>query len=314
MPPLSSPIAPQLARSASALPVGDEWVYEPKLDGFRALAFIRAGEPVSIVSRSGRPLDRYFPELAFEYPACVLDGEIIIGDIEGRQDFEALQSRLHPAESRVLRLSREIPATFVAFDLLEIDGDSLLETPFEERRAHLEELVAVGDGVVTPLTASADEATRWLTGSEGVIAKERYAVYRPGERRGMVKIKRIRTMDAIVVGYRHGKETGTIGSLILGAYDGETLRVVGHTSGFSAKQKRELRDTLAPFETGERGTGAPSRWSAGRDLDWVELRPELVAEVRFDHVSAGRIRHGAKLVRFRDDKQAHECRVDQLEG
>ncbi len=314
MPSLSPPIAPQLARSASALPIGDEWVYEPKLDGFRAIAFVRPDEPAAIVSRSGRPLDRYFPEITFSYTQCVLDGEIIIGDLDGRQDFEALQSRLHPAQSRVLRLSREIPSSFVAFDLLEVDGESILDRPFADRRARLEELASETGGLITPLTASAEDAGRWLTGSEGVIAKGRSAPYRPGERRGMVKIKRIRTMDAVVVGYRPGKEEGTIGSLILGCFSDGDLRVVGHTSGFSAAQKRELLADLAPFETGTRGSGAPSRWSAGRDLDWVELRPELVAEVRFDHVSGGRIRHGAKLVRFRDDKSPQECGVDQLEG
>lgn len=310
--PLTQPLAPQLCRSASALPSGGGWRYEPKLDGFRAIVFAD-GDETFIQSRGARPLGRYFPELRFPDRRCVLDGEIVIERADGRQDFEALQSRLHPAASRVAKLAGEIPATFVAFDLLVIDDEVLLELPFHERRARLEQLV-VAPFRVTPLVATATEADVWLHTAEGVIAKEVDAPYRPGERTGMVKIKRVRTIDAVVMGWRPGKLEGTVGSLILGCYEPDgRLRVVGHSAGFSAKQKRELVATLAPYATGERGSGDPSRWSAGKDLEWVELRPELVVEASFDHVSGGRIRHGAKTLRFRDDKRPQECSVDQLD-
>ena len=287
--PLKPPIEPQLARSRAALPQGPEWAYEPKWDGFRAIAFVDGAETY-LQSRNGRPLSRYFPEVEFPPGRYVLDGELVILHGRGKQDFDALQMRLHPAESRVRKLAGEMPATFVAFDLLALDKEKLLPLPFEERRARLEELVAE-PVALTPIVRQPGKAKRWLESAEGVVAKELNAPYRPGERTGMVKIKRVRTIDCVVAGWRPGKESGTVGSLILGLYDknGE-LQVVGHTSGFSAKQKRELPKLLAPYETGERGTADPSRWSAGRDLEWVELRPELVGEVSFDHVSARRIR------------------------
>jgi ATP-dependent DNA ligase len=202
----------------------------------------------------------------------------------------------------------------VAFDLLARDDRSLMEEPFERRRAELEELVE-RPVELTPCTRDPATAEPWLQGAEGVVAKQLDAPYRPGERTGMVKVKRVRTIDCVVVGWRPGKEPGTLGSLILGLYDksGE-VRVVGHTSGFKAKEKRELPAKLAPYETGERGTGDPSRWTAGRELEWISVRPELVVEITFDHVSAGRIRHGAKVLRWRDDKKPRECTIDQLES
>jgi ATP-dependent DNA ligase len=311
--PLSPPLKPQLAKSRSSLPEGEDWRYEPKYDGFRALAFVDDRD-IALQSRSGRPLRRYFPELEFMPGRYVLDGEIIIGDLEGMQDFGALQQRLHPAESRVRRLAEETPARYVAFDLLAADGEPLLERPYEERRAALAELVAP-PVLLAPWTSDREEAEPWLQGAEGVIAKEAGAPYRPGERKGMVKVKRVRTIDAVVAGWRPGKEEGTLGSLILGLYgtDGK-LHVVGHTSGFRAKEKRELPAKLAPYETGERGTAEPSRWAADRDLEWIDLRPELVVEVTFDHVSGGRIRHGTKLLRWREDKAPGDCRLDQLES
>ncbi len=309
--PLSPPLAPQLARSAAQIPTGDAWAFEPKLDGFRAIVFVD-GDAVTMQSRGGKPLGRYFPELRFPSGRYVLDGEIVIERPEGREDFEALQSRIHPAASRVTLLAEEIPATFCAFDLLVDDGESLLHLPFGERRKRLEALVAP-PVCLTPLVTDHTAAERWLHEAEGVIAKERDAPYRPGERKGMVKIKRIRTVDCVVVGWRPGKADGTVGSLILGLYqpDGQ-LRVVGHSAGFSAKQKRELVALLAPFESGERGSADPSRWSADRELQWIAMRPELVVEVTFDHVSGGRIRHGARTIRFRDDKAPAECTVEQL--
>ena len=310
--PLSPPFQPQLAKSRTALPEGEGWRYEPKYDGFRALAFVEDGE-VTLQSRSGRPLRRYFPELEFMPGRYVLDGEIIIGDPEGVQDFDALQQRLHPAESRVLRLAKETPSRYVAFDLLASGDETLLERPFVERRGALAALVAA-PVLLAPCTADPDEASPWLRRAEGVIAKEADAPYRSGERKGMVKVKRVRTIDAVVAGWRPGKEAGTLGSLILGLFDPKgKLHVVGHTSGFRAKEKRELPAKLAPYETGERGTAEPSRWAADRDLEWIDLRPELVVEVSFDHVSGGRIRHGTRLVRWREDKAAAECGLDQLD-
>ena len=313
--PLSPPLLPQLARSRSTLPEGDAWAYEPKWDGFRAIVFVD-GEDVHLQSRNGKPLTRYFPELAFAPGRFVLDGEIVILNERGGQEFELLGQRIHPAASRIAMLAETTPARFVAFDLLARDDDVLLELPFDERRAALERLAVELDGAfdLTPCVRAADDARPWLHGAEGVIAKERDAPYRPGERTGMVKIKRVRTIDAVVFGWRPGKEPGTVGSLILGLYDEDgDLRVVGHSSGFSAKEKRELPARLKPYETGERGSGEPSRWSAGRDLEWIALRPELVVEVTFDHVSDGRIRHGAKVQRWRDDKDPSACTVDQLD-
>ena len=312
--PLKPPVKPQLALSRKTLPEGEEWGYEPKYDGFRALAFVDSGD-VFLQSRTGRPLLRYFPELEFPSGRYVLDGELVILDSDGREEFDALQNRLHPAESRVRMLAEKTPALFRAFDLLARDRAKLLKEPFRERRAALEDMIGKGAGSVelTPLTEDAADARPWLQGGEGVIAKQLDAIYRPGERKGMVKVKRMRTIDCVVAGWRPGKEEGTVGSLMLGLFDkkGE-LHVVGHTSGFKAKEKRELRKQLEPYETGERGSADPSRWSADRDLEWVSLRPELVVEVSFDHVSAGRIRHGAKIERWREDKDPRTCSIDQL--
>jgi len=303
--PLTPPLPPQLARSRKSLPEGEGWAYEPKWDGFRAVAFVD-GDEVHLQSRNGRPLTRYFPELSFPAGRYVLDGEIVASS------FDTLGQRIHPAASRIARLAEETPATYHAFDLLSLDDDVLLELPYDERRAALEAHVAA-PVELTPVARSAGDAERWLREAEGVIAKEAAAPYKPGERVGMFKIKRVRTIDAVVVGWRPGKAEGTVGALILGLYgpDGE-LHGVGHSSGFSAKEKRELPAKLAPYETGERGSGDPSRWDAGRDLEWIALRPELVVEVTFDHVSDGRIRHGTKVQRWRDDKAPAACTLDQL--
>jgi ATP-dependent DNA ligase len=311
--PLSPPLDPQLARSRAKLPEEEGWAYEPKYDGFRALAFID-GDDVYLQSRGKRPLRRYFPELEFPAGRYVLDGEIIIGDIEGTQDFDALQNRLHPAQSRVQMLAESTPSTYVAFDLLARDDEVLLERPLTERRRALEKLV--GDPVrLAPVTANLGEAEPWLQSAEGVIAKRLDAPYAPGKRDNMVKVKRVRTMDCVVVGWRPGKEEGTVGSLILGLYDDAGgLHVIGHTSGLKAAQKRALVGELAPYETGERGSGDPSRWATERELEWISLRPELVVEVSYDHVSNGRIRHGTKLLRWREDKPPKACTLDQLDA
>jgi ATP-dependent DNA ligase len=309
--PLSPPLLPQLARSAKALPAGGGWSFEPKWDGFRAIAFVD-GADVYLQSRNGRPLRRYFPELTFAAGRYVLDGEIVLFDENGRQDFDALGQRVHPAESRIRMLAERTPTRYIAFDLLAEGDEVLLELPQRERRARLEALVDAPVDL-TPTVTDPDGAQEWLHGAEGVVAKELEAPYRPGERTGMLKIKRVRTIDAVVLGWRPGKEDGTVGSLILGLHDdaGE-LRVVGHTSGFSAKEKRELPARLAAYETGKRGRGDPSRWANDRELEWIELRPELVVEVTFDHTSNDRIRHGAKILRWREDKPPAECRMDQL--
>jgi ATP-dependent DNA ligase len=315
--PLSPPVLPQLARPRAKLPDGDGWAYEPKWDGFRAIAFADRGE-LHLQSRNGKPLTRYFPELAFAPGLrAVLDGEIIIQGPDGRQLFDALGQRIHPAASRVEMLSKETPATFIAFDLLAHDDVTLLALPYDERRRALEDLHASLEEPtfeLTPVVATAEEAETWLQDAEGVIAKERAAHYKPGERTGMVKVKRVRTIDAVVLGWRPGKAEGTVGSLILGLYDEDgQLHGVGHTSGFKAAEKKALVEKLRPYETGERGHGDPSRWASDRELEWIALRPELVVEVTFDHVSDGRIRHGTKVQRWREDREPRSCLLSQLD-
>ena len=314
--PLTPPVKPQLALARRELPVGEDYSYEIKLDGFRCLAFVD-GEEVFLQSRSAKPLGRYFPELTLPPGRYVLDGEIVVRGADGREDFDALGQRIHPAVSRIERLSAETPAVYVVFDLLARGRESLLERPLRERRAALEGLLAGDEFRAAPVepietTPSVADAGRWLIEAEGAIAKELSAPYRPGERRGTFKVKRVRTIDAVLVGWRPGKEPDTVGALILGLYDGPELRVVGHCSGLTAADKRRLVTFLAPYESGERGSADPSRWSSGKDLEWVGLRPELVIEIDFDHVTAGRIRHGAKLRRWREDKDPRECTYDQL--
>jgi ATP-dependent DNA ligase len=304
--PLEPPLKPQLALTRKALPLGEEWAYEPKLDGFRAIVFVD-GEQSYIQSRGGKALSRYFPELGFASGRYVIDGELVIRDADGQLEFDALQSRIHPAESRINLLAKEIPAEYMAFDLLAEGDESLLERPLRERRERLEALAKKAGLELTPLTADAGRAEEWLRKTEGTMAKQLGAPYVLGKRKGMAKVKREREIDCVVLGWRPGKEEGTVGSLILGLYDGEELRPVGHISGFSAEAKRSMPALLAPLETGESGTAEPSRWTGGRELDWIALRPELVIEVGYDHASAGRIRHGARFRRFRTDKDPREC-------
>jgi ATP-dependent DNA ligase len=314
--PLKPPVKPQLARSAKELPEGDGWRYEPKWDGFRTIVF-RDGDEVHLQSRNGKPMNRYFPEivpdiLALPGKKLVLDGELVIV-VDGIQEFDLLSQRIHPAKSRVDMLAEKTPAAFVAFDLLAEKDKSLLDVPYAKRRQRLEKIVKE-PVQLTPMTDDRKGAGAWLKGSsEGVVAKEADAPYLPGERKGMMKIKRVRTLDAVVAAFRFGKHEGTVGSLILGLYDdaGE-LHVVGHTSGFSAKQKRELGGILEPHRTGERGSGEPSRWKSEEELVWEGLRPELVCEIGFDHITGNRIRHGAKFMRWREDKDPRECTMDQL--
>ena len=317
--PLEPPIKPQLAKSSKDLPLGEEWRYEPKWDGFRIIAFRDGGE-VYLQSRNGKPMNRYFPEVVRqleELPAkrAVVDGEMVIV-VDGVHEFDLLSQRIHPAASRVEKLAQETPAAFVAFDLLALDDQVVMGLPYLERRKVLEGIVG-GPIDVSPMTADPDSAAaEWLTGdSEGVMAKQADSLYLPGERKGMVKIKRIRTADCVVAAFRFGKEAGTVGSLILGMYnEAGDLQVVGHTSGFSAKQKRELLGLLEPHRSGESGSGAPSRWKSDEDLAWEGMKPELVCEIAFDHITGQRIRHGAKFLRWREDKSPAECLTDQLRG
>ena len=309
--PLKPPVEPQLARSAKELPLGEQWSYEPKFDGFRAIAFVD-GDDLMLQSRGSKPLGRYFPEVTFPRGRYVIDGEIVIDGGEGQQDFGALQQRIHPAASRIAMLAEETPAHFVAFDLLALDDYELIGLPFGERRTKLEELTRAGIDL-TPLTRDPSDTEPWFAQGEGVVAKDLTAPYRPGQRVGMVKVKRVRTIDAVVVGYRPGKEPDTVGSLILGLYDeAGHVHVVGHSSGLRAAEKRALVKKLEPYETGARGHGDASRWKSEKELEWITLRPELVVEVTFDHVSDGRIRHGTKILRWRTDKQPAECRLEQM--
>lgn len=314
--PLAPPIAPQLARSAKGLPEGEGWRYEPKWDGFRTIVF-RDGDDVHLQSRGGKPMNRYFPEvveqvLAMPAGRVVLDGEIVV-EVDGVQQFDLLSQRIHPAESRVRLLAERTPARYIAFDVLAVDDEVLTGHGYDERRARLAAL-DLGPVETSPSVTSAAEAGRWLTGhAEGVVAKEGGAPYLPGARKGMVKIKRRRTADVVVVAFRYGKADDTVGSLILGLYDdGGELRVVGHTSGFTAAQKRDLVGLLEPYRTHEHGSGEPSRWKPAEELEWEGLRPELVCEIGYDHVTGDRIRHGTTFLRWRDDKPPGECTLDQL--
>jgi ATP-dependent DNA ligase len=330
-----------LAKIASTLPEGDGVLYEPKWDGFRAIVF-RGEDEVYIQSRELKPLDRYFPEVqeaALEQlpPQCVLDGEIVIATRRGL-DFDALQMRLHPAASRIAKLAKETPASFVAFDLLAADGIDLRENPQVERRARLERLLSSVKPPIhlTPLTRDPAEAAEWLkrfegAGLDGVIAKAASAPYQPGKR-VMFKIKHERTADCVVAGFRwHKSGRDAVGSLLLGLYDNAgKLHHVGVTSSFTMVRRRELVAELAPLREhalGEhpwrewasmgdaitRMPGGQSRWSAGKDLSWEPLRIERVCEVKYDHLQGDRFRHGTTFLRWRPDKNPSECRYDQLE-
>lgn len=327
--PVRPPVEPMLSKLQDALPKGDGWLYEPKWDGFRAIVF-RDGKRMHIGSRGGRGLDRYFPDLLEIFQRvlpvrCVVDGEIVINGPRGL-DFEALLQRIHPAPSRVRKLAVETPASFVAFDLLAVGDDDLRALPFVTRRARLAELLAkMPDDrlALTPQSDSREQAEQWLasfghSGFDGVVAKHSSLVYTPGER-VMVKVKRIRTADCVVGGYRLDKKGTGIGSLLLGLYDEDgVLQHIGHTSAFKAKERRDILAMLKPLEGGTsfgegRTPGGPSRWAQGKDTSWVPVKPELVCEVGFDHVDAGAIRHGARFFRWRPDKPPRDCHFSQLE-
>jgi ATP-dependent DNA ligase len=324
--PIKPPVAPMLARLAGEIPRGEEWVYEPKWDGFRAVVF-RDGDAVHIGSRNSLPLERYFPDIVDVVRAslpqrCVVDGEIVIAG-EGGLDFDALQLRLHPAASRVKKLAEATPASYVAFDLLGSADDDLRREPFTNRRARL---VASIDSSTrcfpTPQTAAPAEAEDWFerfegAGLDGIVAKRADGPYVSGER-VMIKVKHARTADCVVGGYRTAKGGGGIASLLLGLYEDGTLHFVGHTSSFKAPERRKIAELLAPLEGGasfggHHGPGGPSRWSGGRDTAWIPVKPELVCEVAFDHLQGPRFRHGTRFLRWRPDKKPEECTFDQLE-
>ena len=340
--PIEPPIEPMLARLAESLPADGNFLFEPKWDGFRAIVF-RGASDVYIQSRDSKPLGRYFPDLHQSLldalPAgCVVDGEIVIATPRGL-DFDALQLRLHPAQSRTAKLARETPASFIAFDALAVGGDNIMTMPQWDRRANLDKLLKRSKPplYVTPMTTEHDVAVDWLRQSEGagldgVIAKRRDLPYQPGKR-AMLKVKHVRTADCVIAGFRWYKDTtDAVGSLLLGLYDDSgVLHHVGITSAFTMAARRELVKELEPLRkhamkqhpwrdwereeahAGARMPGAQSRWSAGKDLSWEPLRIERVCEVKYDHLQGDRFRHATHFLRWRPDKPPADCRYDQLE-
>jgi len=320
-----------------AIPDGNEWQYEPKWDGFRCLAF-RDGEKVDLLSKSGQPLGRYFPEVVEAVrglPAnkFVLDGEIAV-PVNGELSFDELLMRIHPAESRIRKLAKETPALYVVFDLLVDDrGAALIELPLEERRVRLEKFAAkhfdaAGSVRLSPATGDLKTAKKWFGSAgvnlDGVIAKRCDMDYRSGERDGMVKVKNMRTVECVVGGFRYGsKDTKTLGSLLLGLYDDDgLLHHVGFCSAISAKERKELTPKIEklkkPASAGGgfsgKAPGGPSRWSTERSGEWEALDPKLAVEVRYDHFSGGRFRHGTKFLRWRPDKRPEACTMEQVKG
>lgn len=328
--PIRPPYAPMEARSVETIPEGEGWLYEPKWDGFRCLAF-RQGTNIQLQSKAGQPLHRYFPELVKalgELPKkeFVLDGEIVI--YQGKRlSFDNLLMRIHPAASRIQKLAEETPSTYVCFDLLVTgNGERLVEKPLSERWKLLEQFFKKNprDGSIrlSPASSRLDQANKWMRelgkiGLDGVVAKRLDEPYRSGEREGMVKIKRIRTVDAVVGGFRYAEKGGGIGSLLLGLYDEQgLLDHVGFTSSFNRERRQELRKIVEPKIGGEgftgKAPGGPSRWSTERSAEWIRLKPELVVEVQYDHFSGGRFRHGTKFLRWRPEKKASSCTFEQL--
>jgi ATP-dependent DNA ligase len=324
-----------LAKLTSEIPEGEGWLYEPKWDGFRAIAFVDGG--VTIGSRNTQPLDRYFPEVCAALRAaipdgCVVDGEIVVAGDEGLE-FETLQMRIHPAASRVKMLAESTPATFIAFDLLAVRGEDLRARPFHERRAALEDVLAASASCfVTPQTADIDEGRDWFVrfegaGLDGIIARPFDVPYVQGQR-ALVKVKHERTVDCVIGGYRIHKRGDGVGSFLLGLYDDKgSLHYVGFTATFKAAERPKLLEMVRPLEGGTsfgegRTPGGPSRWTGGQDnTAWTTLRPELVCEVSFDHLQkedwpgfgrSYRFRHGSRLVRFRPDKLPSDCTMEQL--
>lgn len=341
--PVNPPLLPMLAKRVSELPRGGEWIFEPKWDGFRALVF-RDGDEVLIQSRDEKPLNRYFPELIEpvieQLPKrCVLDGEVVVAK-DGTLDFDSLQLRIHPAASRIKLLSEEIPASIVFFDLLAEGAKDLRNEPFEKRRKRLESVLdSVGPPLhLTPATTDFDLASDWFrrfegAGLDGVVAKPVAGVYEPNKR-VMLKVKHERDCDCVVAGFRWHKkgERTRIGSLLLGLFDeAGVLHHVGVCASFTDEKREQLVEFLKPYrknaldhhpwkawaegemQGGRRVPGAVSRWSAGKDLSWEPLRPELVVEVAYEHMQGDRFRHTAQFRRWRTDKKPSDCTYEQLE-
>jgi ATP-dependent DNA ligase len=320
---------PMEAQLVDDVPAGEGWQYEPKWDGFRCIAR-RSNKTITLQSKSAKPLNRYFPELVAalqNLPAVkfMIDGEIVV-PVAGGLDFNQLLQRIHPAESRVRKLSAEHPAHFMVFDLLEDEkGESLVALPLRERRERLAEFAArfMEGNSLLHLSAATDqieEARRWLAsrGSllDGIMAKRLDASYVAGKRSGMVKYKKIRTADCVVGGFRYLTNSKEVGSLLLGLYDQGVLHHVGFASGIKASERqaltRKLRPLVGPPGFTGRAPGGPSRWSTERSAAWEPLKPELVVEVSFDHVTAERFRHGTKILRWRPDKAPEQCTMDQI--
>jgi ATP-dependent DNA ligase len=320
--------APMEAKSAAALPEGDNWQYEPKWDGFRCLVF-KSGGNVELRAKSGKPLGRYFPEMVAMFGALdadhfVLDGELVI-EIDGRLAFDALQMRLHPAASRIRKLANDTPARFSMFDLLAMDGKSLIDEPLSARRARLEafakQIETIKSLTLSTCTLDLEQARDWLSTSggatDGVVAKDRTLPYLAGER-AMIKVKRLRTADCVVGGFRYESDSNEVGSLLLGLYDEDgRLDHVGFTATITDEERPALTKRLEalrepPGFTGK-APGAPSRWSTGRSAEWQPVKSSLVVEVRFDHVTGCRFRHGTKLMRWRPDKAPRQCTFEQIE-
>jgi ATP-dependent DNA ligase len=318
------------AKSVAQLPAGDQWQYEPKWDGFRCLAF-RDGDRVDLQSKSGQPLARYFPEVAeallkLKAKQFVIDGEIVV-PIKGRFSFDDLLMRIHPAASRVRKLAQETPAKLIVFDLLVDDrGNSLVDSPLQDRRRKLDGFAkkhfAKNKTVeLSPCTADLKIAKDWLRGAgidlDGVIAKRIDVPYQTGNRHGMVKVKRLRTADCVIGGFRYAAEGKVIGSFLLGLYDKNgLLHHVGFSSSFKASEKPALTKKLEklikpPGFTGN-APGGPSRWATERSAEWQPLDPKLVVEVQYDHFTGGRFRHGTKFLRWRPDKKPRQCTFDQV--
>lgn len=327
--PLATDYPAMEAKLVGALPEGPQWQYEPKWDGFRCLAF-KDGDDVDLRSKAGQPFNRYFPEIvaamtSLPVERCVLDGELVVPE-GATLSFDELLMRIHPAASRVQKLAREHPALYIVFDLLvDADGTALVGRPLAERRAALEAFAAHAFSAPTfrlsPMTRARSDVDRWFaslgTALDGVIAKRADLPYRSGDRTGMQKFKQMRTADCVVGGFRYGANTDVVGSLLLGLYDDDgLLQHVGFTSNIPRDDREalttQLRKLVEPPGFTGRAPGGPSRWSTERSGEWQPLRNSLVAEVRYDHFSAGRFRHGTSFVRWRPDKAPAQCTFDQV--
>jgi ATP-dependent DNA ligase len=326
--PIQPPYAPMEAKRVDRIPSGDLWQFEPKWDGFRAIAF-KDGNDVYLQSKAGQPLARYFPEVveavrSLKPKQFVLDGEIVV-PVDGRLSFDDLLQRIHPAESRIRKLAESTPAHYYVFDLLALRTKNFTSLPIEDRRDHLEELFeTVKHELVhlSPATQDHKLANEWFSkfgalGLDGVMAKRLGEPYHSGDREGMVKVKHLRTADCVVGGFRYGEGTKSVGSLLLGLYDDEgRLVYIGHTSSIKRSEREELTKKLEklrgknPFEV--RVPGGPSRWASERSSEWEPVKPKLVCEVEYDYFSQGRFRHGSKFLRWRPDKAPEQCTMEQV--